>query len=134
MKKYTSKILANNIAKQIASDIANTSYDWYDYGDFFGKSASDEEIVGSTDISYSDFRAALMSELNKQNMSYVVGTLNDVLEEIRDASEDNIISDKEDNFIKEKIEQEAIKRKDFTKTLNRKQKIMFQEIIESQLK
>jgi hypothetical protein len=127
--KYTSKVLANNLAKLLIFDIDNWEYYGVDWDVLFDPTATDKDIVNAASkITIKDLRQSLMSEFNKANLNKMVKTINATLKEIQDTSKYNIQCELEMLEDEKRISSKKLKKELFIQSLTKAQKKAFDEL------
>lgn len=127
--KYTSKTLANNLAKILFKDMNNWDCFQVDWDTLFSTFATDEDIVNASNkIDVKDLQQALITEIKKIKFDKLAKVGNIALKEIQDASKDNIRIELEmleaDKIAKAKY----TKKQHFLNSLNTEQRMAFEEI------
>lgn len=127
--KYTSKTLANNLAKIISKDINDCDYYGIDWDDFFDKNATDKDIVNApSKIDIKCLKQALIAEIKNAKLDRLVKAGNSLLKEIQDASKYNIRIELEMSEADKIAKTKYTKKQCFLNSLNAEQKKAYEEI------
>jgi hypothetical protein len=127
--KYTSKVLANNLAKLLIFDIDNWEYYGVDWDVLFDPTATDEDIVNAASkINVKDLQQAIISEFKKNNFSKMAKEINAALKKIQDVSKYNIQSELEMLEDEKRISSKKLKKELFIQSLTKAQKKAFDEL------